>query len=214
MKISVSGRQISATSVKVLMACGLLTGFSNITMASVIDFEDIATTGVTTYASYSTAEYQIVHTGPPTTLTDLFGSWGSNNAGYYAGSSALFINRSWVIATLSRIDGGSFSLQDIDLSELATNLSCPCEVEFIGELTGGGTVAQTFALDGVFGFENFVFGTEFSSVTSVSWNRTVGEHQFDNINVGAAVPVPAAVYLLGSGLLGLFGVARRKGATQ
>jgi len=29
---------------------------------------------------------------------------------------------------------------------------------------------------------------------------------------GAAVPLPAAVWLLGSGLLGLFGVARRRAA--
>lgn len=33
---------------------------------------------------------------------------------------------------------------------------------------------------------------------------------YDNLNVGAVVPVPAAVWLFGSGLLGLVGIARRR----
>lgn len=47
--------------------------------------------------------------------------------------------------------------------------------------------------------------------TSTAANFTPSGVFYDNINVSAAaVPVPAAVWLFGSGLLGLIGVARRK----
>jgi len=47
--------------------------------------------------------------------------------------------------------------------------------------------------------------------TSTASNFDASGVFYDNINVGApAVPVPAAVWLFGSGLLGLVGVARRK----
>ena len=35
---------------------------------------------------------------------------------------------------------------------------------------------------------------------------------YDNVNFGTVVPVPAALWLFGSGLLGLVGIARRKKA--
>ena len=48
--------------------------------------------------------------------------------------------------------------------------------------------------------------------TSTATNFDASGVFYDNINVGAAsvVPVPAAVWLFGSGLLGLVGVARRR----
>ena len=35
---------------------------------------------------------------------------------------------------------------------------------------------------------------------------------FDEVRFGTVVPVPAAVWLFGSGLIGLIGIARRKKA--
>jgi hypothetical protein len=52
-----------------------------------------------------------------------------------------------------------------------------------------------------------------SAVTEIQFVVT-GVQNMDSIidNVHAAVPVPAAVWLFGSGLLGMIGVARRKKA--
>jgi len=41
---------------------------------------------------------------------------------------------------------------------------------------------------------------------------TVVPHDIDNVRILTAVPVPAAIWLFGSGLLGLVGIARRKKA--
>ena len=50
-----------------------------------------------------------------------------------------------------------------------------------------------------------------SAITSVTF-RVTGVQNMDSIidNITAVVPVPAAVWLFGSGLLGLVGIARRK----
>jgi hypothetical protein len=73
-------------------------------------------------------------------------------------------------------------------------------VTFIGDLFGGGTVSNSFTLDGLFGSQTFVF-SGFGSVTKMSWGQDpqfVGQtHQFDNIvasaNNGTAVPEPASL---------------------
>jgi len=48
---------------------------------------------------------------------------------------------------------------------------------------------------------------DFSFIAYSSYNGGGGEVFFDNVHV---VPVPAALWLFGAGLLGLFGIARRK----
>ena len=45
--------------------------------------------------------------------------------------------------------------------------------------------------------------------TSATWSFSANNASFYSMSV-AAVPVPAAVWLFGSGLIGLIGVARRK----
>ena len=50
-----------------------------------------------------------------------------------------------------------------------------------------------------------------SFISYASANGAGGEVWFDNVSV-SAVPVPAAVWLFGSGLIGLAGFARRKKA--
>ena len=129
----------------------------------------------------------------------------------YKGSTALFNGTISGITTLTANSGSAFNLFSIDLAEL-DNLTST--VTFTGNLQAGGTVSQAFTMDGIsgfgFGFETFNF-SGFTNVTSVTWQQFLPFHQFDNIVV-SAVPVPAAVWLFGSGLLGLVGMARRKKA--
>jgi len=103
-------------------------------------------------------------------------------------------------------------------------------VELFSELAGGGTSKAEIYTDGP------IFPT--ADWQSFSWTTTLGadvaggvtlqlkascgpvegcgvDAYFDNVTIStdvAAVPVPAALWLFGSGLLGLIGVARRKQA--
>ena len=105
-------------------------------------------------------------------------------------------------------------------------------IELFSELSGGGTSkseifgnAPLFPDDPV-NWESFVWnttlGADVSGGVTLQLKTSCGpvegcgvDVEFDNITITtdvSAVPVPAAVWLFGSGLLGLIGVARRKKA--
>lgn len=132
-----------------------------------------------------------------------FGVLGTEAAGF-SGSTALFNDNDDGPTVLTRINGGLFTLASISLSELLA-AEPSVSIVFSGTLASGGTVYQTFILDGILGAEDFAFPAEFSNLVSVTWNQTADYHQFDNIKV-SSVPIPATAWLLCSGLVGLAGV--------
>ncbi len=91
-------------------------------------------------------------------------------------------------------------------------------IRLTGFINGGGMVTTDIALNGDL-FENFSL-TGFLNLASVSWLAlnplaSVPNPQFvfDNVvinNAPSAVPVPAAVWLFGTGILGLIGFSKRK----
>ena len=103
-------------------------------------------------------------------------------------------------------------------------------VELFSELSGGGTSASEILygppLFPTAGWTNYSFttnlGPDVSGGATVQLKASCGpvvgcgvDAYFDNLTITtdvSAVPVPAAVWLFGSGLLGLVGVARRKKA--
>jgi len=141
---------------------------------------------------------------------------GEDYTGYYAGSAGLNLQGPDAPATLQRSAGNVFSIDSIGLSIFeepvpSTHGPVIVPVTFTGYFSGGGTVTQSFQLSS-FGFSDFFFDSTFTNLTSLTWNQGMiptNSFQFDNIVVNA-VPVPAAVWLFGSGLLGLTGLARRK----
>lgn len=111
-------------------------------------------------------------------------------------------------------DNSLMNLVSIDLAELGPS---PVSITFLAQLPGSEIISQTLTTDGIFGsgndFETFFFDSAFSGVdyvyiADVSGTMNVN-FAFDNINV-SAVPVPAAVWLFISGLIGLVGVSRSK----
>ena len=113
------------------------------------------------------------------------------------------------ITQLTRSDKTAFNLNSIDLSEYSTSVLGPTFVKFTGHMFAGGTVTQTINLDEVFGNETLIF-TGFEDLRSVTWTQEPQFHQFDNIRLdGSAVPLPAAIWLFGSRLIGLLGFSRK-----
>ncbi len=108
-------------------------------------------------------------------------SWGTL-ANRYSGSTALYSGASNGVTTLTKDDGGSFAMTSINLAEFNPEIA---DVNFVGQLTNGGTTSQTFTLDGMaFGQETFLFDNSFGNVTSVSWVQESPFHQFDDIVFG------------------------------
>lgn len=175
--------------------------------AAVIDFQVLEhlDTAYTNHGSqYIEGEFQI-NTLPGSGMGSGLGTIGTL-ALAYSGSTALYNEEIDGIMQLNRIDGGLFDLLSIDLAELNGD-----QITDITFTTSGGHT-QTFTLDGVaFNAETFIFNNGFLGVTNVSWVQQSFYHQFDNIVVNATspVPVPAAVWLFGSGLVGLIGMKKK-----
>lgn len=140
-----------------------------------------------------------------------FGTFGTLET-RFSGSTALFNDTPGDTTTLTKDGGGAFDLLSIDIAEL--NGSVVADVTFIGTLSGGGTVSQTFTLDGVaFAAETFLF-SGFTSVVSVAWDQEFPYHQFDNITIAngvSVVPTPGAA-AGGMALLALGAIRRRRTA--
>ncbi len=143
------------------------------------------------------------------TATSLFAV--GTGSSVYRGSPALRdgTNSNAADIVLARTGGSGFNLVSIDLAEVNTGSAT---VAFTGYYQGGGSIMESVTLDGNFssdsGFETFTF-TGFNNLSRVEWNNPEPFHQFDNIMV-ETVPVPAAVWLFVSGLLGLLGLSRRR----
>ncbi|MBY0400699.1 hypothetical protein K2X89_10415 [Myxococcota bacterium] len=129
--------------------------------------------------------------------------------GRYSGSTALFETGDGAVVELRHGTGSAFDLVSIDLAEREGPDATT--VTFTGDLQGGGTVTQSFTLDGVaFGAQIFKFGPQFTNLTAVRWSQDAPYHQFDNIV--AEVPEPAFGALMLTGTLGLVAAHARRGA--
>ena len=118
--------------------------------------------------------------------------------------------------TLTRSDGGPFSIHSFDATDVYIDSQFIPNLVFevTGTLAGGGVISTRFTTDSDHAFETFDFDlSTWSNLLSVSF---VGnEHgAYDNIVVSAAapstVPLPAAIWLFGTGLIGLVGFAGRR----
>ena len=216
----------------------LLAGAANAS-AVTIDFERLYDSGEGSSSSNSLHGNTYTEDGMRVRNVDgeyQLSTWHANERGFN-GSTAMFNNSRNATTELTAVSGGSFDLVSIDLSPLhiSYNLTEPApdlaDYVYVTFVTNTGH-SQTFdvgitdgnwVLEDILGEEvwvtdmpqpvtTFFFDSCFEGVTSVSWlQNDPGLHQFDNIVAANVIPIPAAVWLFGSALVGL-GCCRRRQA--
>ena len=134
----------------------------------------------------------------------------------YTGTAALFADTADTASIeLTAVGGGEFDLLSIDISELGLDRPGGISVMFVGTKANNSTVSQTFSSDVTFGMETFTLSPIFTALVSVKWEQGPypNYHQFDNIVLSTSpVPVPAAIWLFGTALIGLVGFSKRRKA--
>lgn len=115
-------------------------------------------------------------------------------------------------ATMERLDGNPFDLLSLELTQF-TSAPAERQTELIGTYAAGGTVTAVLDISPEV-WSLYTFDDAWLGLSSLQFNSAIGNPSFtsvgvDNITV-SAVPVPAAVWLLGSALAGLGALARQR----
>lgn len=146
-------------------------------LAQVIDFQQLEVIGLgfSSWGFHVEEDgYQIDNVGPNSLSS--FGTLDER----YPGSTALFDNSIDGTITVSRIDGGAFTLRSIDIAPL--NAADPVTVNFTGVTVSGDLVNSSFTHSGsAIALETHIFPPGFNRLQSVSWRQIAPFHQFDNI---------------------------------
>lgn len=202
-------------------ACATVFSFIAVPMdanAVIIDFEDISIPASSISGSSQTSGgYSFVNT--TTTNDDILAmrlsSWCAGGC-VDNGTQYLAVYNSDQTGPfeveMTRNGGGLFDLLSFDFASLFKFVPAPgTEVlDVIATAPGGVTISQSFNYDNIGDeFQIAMLGSQFSGLQSVLFSSQFIFPAYDNIEV-SAVPIPAAVWLFGSGLLGLVGIARRK----
>ena len=197
---------------------GLALSVSMIGQASqVVTFEDV---GVWTSGNFQSGGFNFSLNGLASTVYN--GQYcgpacpvnGTNAVIAPYAPSSLTMSKGGAAFGLLGFDGAaSFNFNDSNL-----NPYIPHNIDVVGNLVGGGTVSQSFAINrgpssGPLPFTTFAFNSGFNNLSSVTFSASGSTQPLYNgftVDNIAAVPEPEtyAMMLAGLGLMGLF--AKRK----
>lgn len=179
-----------------------------------IDFDDTLPTYFN-LPTYQEDGFTLTSDTPDSTLID------DNNTvrqsiGIFSGgtdSQSMFWGANGQVSTLGLSSdlGLTFDVLSLDASSLYNSAGV---LNLSGTLAGGGTVTEDINLTGAittYNLSNMIGLTDLS----ISFDGTVYDapYDLDNISI-SAIPIPAAVWLFGSALVGLFGWSRRRAVTS
>ncbi len=136
--------------------------------AAILDFEALAHDGdgAVFVAGHEEDGFRIASDIDPVLGDMAFGVWGAT-AAEFNGSTALFNTFVGFGTTLTRLDGGVFTLTSLDVGPLVPDLSG--ELTFVGTTVAGGTVSRAVAFGPGLAPLTVDFGTAFQDLISVSW---------------------------------------------
>ncbi|MGW8389456.1 hypothetical protein [Pseudoduganella sp. HUAS MS19] len=193
--------------------------------AGVIDFEDLPHLAYLELSSQSSRGYLVTHGGG---VVDPFayvvGPTGEDALNYSGNGSRRLVAFNTSTITLSRPSGAAFDLLQFDGGEswLAMPHVWARQIQVLGQLEAGGSVAQVFTLDLIKslhdGLQPFILSDAFRNLVSVTFSglgATGGGPEFslDNLVVEQeAVPLeaPPALWLAGAGLAAMTLARRRR----
>jgi hypothetical protein len=103
------------------------------------------------------------------------------------------------------------------VTEIGKSYQYSLAVNLVNNLSGNGKVTvggQTIwePSDNTGIFTGTIIATNTGGLVFNFLDTYVGRAEFDSVSVAAIIPIPPAVWLFGTGLLGLVGLARRKAA--
>lgn len=164
--------------------------------AATIDFDGSSST-LTTYSEYG---YNV---------TAISGTWYAGGGFGNPGPSAIATRPGGTLAFTSGT-GGTFNFDSADLATAVTGASVT--YDFVGYLGGTQIFSQT-------GTDTTEWFATFASLYSNVWidtlditlsSTTSGAFNVDNVVLTAAAPEPSGILLLGTGLMGVAGLLRRR----